>query len=63
MTWLGRATSKAFRPGAPEIPWINLGKTKGSKPRIVRTTRVPLWTNPGDGSTIASNAKTKEVKP
>ena len=29
---LGKVAFKAFGPGALEIPWMGLGKTRGSKP-------------------------------
>ena len=63
MTRLGRETSKAFRPGAQEIPWIDLGSIRGLKPRMAGTTWVPFWINPGDGSTTTGSAKTQEEKP
>ena len=63
MTGLGRVASKAFGLGTPNIPWIDLGRTRGSKPRMVRTIGVPFWINPRDDSMIAVNVKTKEVKP
>ena len=62
ITGLDKVASKAFRPRAPEIPWIGFGRIRISKPQIVGTTRVPFWINPGDVSTIAGNAKTKGVK-
>ena len=55
--------SKAFGLGILEIPKIDLGKTKGSKPRMVGTIGVPFSINPGDGSATVGNAKTKRVKP
>ena len=63
MTRPGKEASKAFRPRAREIPWIDLGRTRGSKPRMARTIGVPFWINPRDDSVIADNIKTKEVKP
>ena len=63
MTGLGKVASKAFGPGIPEILEIDLGKTKGSKPRMAGTIGVPFWINPRDGSTIVGKAKTKGVKP
>ena len=63
MTRLGKAASKAFRLGAPKIPWIGFGRTRGSKPRMVGTKGVPFWINPRDDSTIIGNAKTKGAKP
>ena len=62
MTGLGRTTSKAFGLGALEIPWIELGKTEGSKPRMAGSIGVPFWINPRDGSVTTGNAKTR-VKP
>ena len=63
MIGLGRVASKAFGLVAQEIPWIDFGRIRGSKPRIAGTTGVPSWINLGDDSTTASNAKTKGVKP
>ena len=63
MTGLGRTTSKAFGLGAPKIPWINLGRTRGSKPQMEGTTSDSFQINLGDGFATAGNAKTKGVKP
>ena len=63
MTGLGRVASKAFRPGALEIPWIGFGRIGGSKSRMVGTTQVPFQINPGKGSITTGNAKTRGVKP
>ena len=62
MIGLGRVTSKAFRPGALDFPWIGFGKIRGSKPRMAGTIGVPFLVNPGDDSMTASNAKTRGVK-
>jgi len=63
MTGLGRAASKAFGPEASEIPWINFGKTRGSKPGIVGITEVPFWINPRNGFIVVASARTRGVKP
>ena len=60
MTGLGKVASKAFGPGIPEILEIDLGKTRGSKPRMAGTIGVPFWINLGDGSTTTSSAKARE---
>ena len=63
ITRLVRAASRAIGPGAPNIPWIDLGRTRGSKSQMVGTIGIPLWTNPRDGFSIGGSAKTKGVKP
>ena len=63
MTGMGKAASKTFGLGALEIPWIELGRTKGSKPRIFGMTEVPFLINLGDGSMTTGSAKTRGVKP
>jgi len=63
MTGLGKGASKAFGPGILEIPEINIGRIRGSKPRMVGTTGFPFYINPGDGSATTGNAKTKGVEP
>jgi len=42
ITGLGRVVFKAFGTKALEIPWMDLGRTKGSKPKMVGTIRVPF---------------------
>ena len=63
MTGLGKAASNAFGPRALEIPWIDLGRTKGLKPQMEGTTGVPFQINPRDGSTTVGSAKIRGVKP
>lgn len=46
ITGLGKAVSKAFGPSILEIPEVDLDKTKGLKPRMVRMAGVPFWINP-----------------
>ena len=63
MIGLGKAASKAFGWGTLEIPEVDLGRTRGSKPQMAGTTGVPFWINLGNNSAIAGNAKIKRVKP
>ena len=63
ITGLGRAASRAIGPRAPNIPWIDLGRTRGSKPQMVGIIGIPFWTNPRDGFSTGGSAKTKRVKP
>lgn len=63
MTRLGRAASKSFGLEALEIPWIDLGRTRGSKSQMARTTRVPFQINPGDGFATAGSIEIRGVKP
>ena len=63
MTRLDKVASKAFGSRAPKISWIDFGRIKGSKPRMVGMIEVPFQINHGDGSTTASSAKSKGVKP
>ena len=63
ITGLGKAAFRAIGSSAPKIPWIDLGKTRGSKPRMVGTIRIPFWKNPRDGFSTGGSAKTKGVKP
>ena len=60
---LDKVASRDFKPGTLEIPEISLGKTRGSKPWITGTIKVPFWMDAGNDSTIASNTKTKGGKP
>ena len=62
-TGLGRIASKAFGPRALKIPWIYLGRIRGSKPGMGGTTWVPFWIYLGDGSAIVGSAKIKGAKP
>lgn len=57
-----KVASKAFGLGTLEILEVDLGRTKGSKPRMMGMARVPFWINPEDDSTIACNTKTTGAK-
>ena len=62
-TGLGKTTSRFFGSSSLEIPEVGLSRMKGLKPWIVGTIKVPFWTDAGNVSTVASNAKTKGGKP
>ena len=42
MIGLGKAAFKAYGLGATEIPWMDFGKTRGLKPRMVGIIGVPF---------------------